>query len=179
MNLRARMVVVVLVGATGAILWSRRSAEAPAFPSASGGPGAPGSVAGDPSRAGSGASPVEAPADPTLAPEGTAAGPRSPQPAAPELALEPVSPLLELALVQASSAQDASEEPVKSGIDGLLEGRHGTKTRVQLELSLRSIRHVLDLQATPDLLPKGQILDAPSIQALEIEAGWLKERIYR
>ena len=163
--------LIVVVGLGAGLWWRTRGAgESPD------GSGAPTAATGTPGQASTGgATGVEAPQNPTEAP---ADGTRKEQAPAPEPALELVTPLLELNLVVDGAAGESSADASAGTVDSLLEGRHGTKNRAQLELSLRSIRFVLDQQRDLNSIPKEQILTPEAVRALEIEVAWLKERIY-
>jgi hypothetical protein len=178
MNSRFLVGVVVLVAALAAVgYWmrdtSRGGGDVPAK--------APDAAGATPGGAG-GTAAVQAPGGesaPGTLPATPDAAARSAEPPAPELALEAVTPLLELNVIAAGASGDASVEQSTEGIDLLLEGRHGTKTRAQLELSYRSILAALAGQKSPETLTKEQILSPDAVSALELEASWLKERIVR
>jgi hypothetical protein len=101
------------------------------------------------------------------------------QPAEATAATSPVEvvPLLELpGLLEVAFAQSSSEQ-LSASLDALLGARYDARTRQERETCLRSIREVLAWQAQPEALKSDQRMSAQAIQALEIEAGWLKEHL--
>ena len=167
------VVVMLAVGVAGVGVWMARSAEKPGIP-------LPGKE-GFSKPVAVGTTPVQPlptlPNSPTQAPVGAAG--RTEPPAPPPVVLEAVEPMLELNAIAAGGVGEANAGDVTWAIDELLGGKHAGKTKTELQHSWVSVQAVLDQQRSPDLNPKARIYTDEAISALQIEAAWLKEQVYK
>ncbi|HTF87704.1 MAG TPA: hypothetical protein VK843_04795 [Planctomycetota bacterium] len=170
-----RLVIVALVLAVaavaGGIWWSKRL---PGHENQAIGPDPASAVAATPGTA-AGTGSTAPPVTPPPAPDPAAVG-RSDPAVAPEV-LEPVEPLLELNYVGGGGIAGSDAGVVTQSIDELLGGKHAGKSKAQLLTSLHSVQAVLSAQRNSAEIPKDKVLPPESIQALEIEANWLKEQV--